>query len=286
MIAYKVLTHDFRPPIQGGDPVLPAGVTFPYQLPMVEADASDAECGAGWNACANIETAIRIAGEWPDGRPSKVFELRSVRGSQPLIRGEKIRAATWDVGGFVQADTLHAARERLYRPMAGEGLEVGDIVAEVEAWSTALSRPQRDAAAVEEALGGALRIRGLGWGLRQFGDAWGAWNARDARDARDAWGARAAWAAWAAWDAWGARDAWNAWDAWGAWGARAAWNAWDAWGARDARDALTVFVAGRRGWTRQDPALLTTGLRGAYAAGLSIAIPTGPDELGWAMVGG
>ena len=81
MIAYKVLTHDFRPPIQGGDPVLPAGVTFPYQLPMVEADASDAECGAGWNACANIETAIRIAGEWPDGRPSKVFEMRSVRGS-------------------------------------------------------------------------------------------------------------------------------------------------------------------------------------------------------------
>jgi hypothetical protein len=30
--------------------------------------------------------------------------------------------------------------------------------------------------------------------------------------------------------------------------------------------------------------LLTTGVREAYGAGLDIAIPTGPNTLGWAMV--
>jgi hypothetical protein len=32
-----------------------------------------------------------------------------------------------------------------------------------------------------------------------------------------------------------------------------------------------------------DPAQYTGGLREAYAAGLDGAVPTGPQELGWAM---
>jgi hypothetical protein len=32
-----------------------------------------------------------------------------------------------------------------------------------------------------------------------------------------------------------------------------------------------------------DPAMLTTGLRNAYANGLEMAVPTGPNELGWSM---
>ena len=227
MIAYKVLTHDFRPPIQGGDPILPATVAFPYRLPTVEVDTSDAQCGAGWNACADIETAIRIAGEWPNGRPSQVFELRSVRGARPLKRGDEIRAATWDVRGLVTPSALRDARARLYAPMAGDGLPVEGILAEVEAWSCALGRPAHDEGAVEAGLRGALQVRGLGWSLRRYGAAWAAW---------------------------------------------------------DARDALTVLVAARRGWTQQRPDLLTMGLRDAYAHGLAIAIPTGPAELGWAMV--
>ena len=52
MKAYKVLTHDLRPPVQGGGPVLPAGFVLPYQLPRIEVDASDNDCAPGWNACA------------------------------------------------------------------------------------------------------------------------------------------------------------------------------------------------------------------------------------------
>ncbi len=31
------------------------------------------------------------------------------------------------------------------------------------------------------------------------------------------------------------------------------------------------------------PEKYTTGIRDAYASGLELAIPTGPDELGWVM---
>jgi hypothetical protein len=93
-------------------------------------------------------------------------------------------------------------------------------------------------------------------------DAW------DARAARDAWVARAAWVTRAAWVARVARDARDARDAWAAW---------------DARDARTVFYASRMGWIERPADLLTAGIRDAYAAGLGIAIPTGPNELGWAM---
>ena len=34
MIAYKVVTHDWRPPVQGGDPICDG--RLPYTLPIVE----------------------------------------------------------------------------------------------------------------------------------------------------------------------------------------------------------------------------------------------------------
>ena len=74
-----------------------------------------------------------------------------------------------------------------------------------------------------------------------------------------------------------ARAAWDARDA------LAAWDALDAWDAWDARDAMTVHYAARMEWTKDDAQLLTTGLRDAYGAGLAIALPTGPNEMGWAM---
>ena len=109
--------------------------------------------------------------------------------------------------------------------------------------------------------------------------AW--WDAAwAARAARAAWDARAAWAARAAWDA---RDAWDAWAARAAGAARDAWAARATWAAGAAGAALVVFTARGAGWIAGDPLLLTTGLRDAYAAGLDIALPTGPAELGWAM---
>ena len=63
MKAYKVFTSDLRPPVQGGKPVWDG--TLPYSLPVVNVDTSLAVCGAGWNACRDIETCLRIAGLWP-----------------------------------------------------------------------------------------------------------------------------------------------------------------------------------------------------------------------------
>ena len=64
---------------------------------------------------------------------------------------------------------------------------------------------------------------------------------------------------------------------------RDAWDAWDAWDARAARAALTHAYAATRRWIHAPAALLTSGLREAYGAGLGIALPTGAQELGWAM---
>ena len=49
MTVFKLITHDYRPPIQGGDPVWD-GHTLPFQLPRVTLDTSDADCGSGWCA--------------------------------------------------------------------------------------------------------------------------------------------------------------------------------------------------------------------------------------------
>ena len=65
--------------------------------------------------------------------------------------------------------------------------------------------------------------------------------------------------------------------------ARAARDARVARVARVAWAALTVEYAALMGWTNDDPDLLTTGIRDAYAAGLAVAVPTGENELGWAM---
>jgi len=50
-----------------------------------------------------------------------------------------------------------------------------------------------------------------------------------------------------------------------------------------ARAALCIWYAARRGLFAAAPDMLTVGIRDAYRAGLTLALPTGPSELGWAM---
>lgn len=245
---YKVTTHDLRPPIRGGEPIWDGEV--PYTLPEVEVDTGPEECAAGWNACREPHTALRIAGLWPRGRPSRLWRVR--QNGHPIIeRGDKIRSATWEV--VEEAEVTDAILADLHRPMAVEGLPLDDLVAEVQAWRVALSRPRRDEDAVRAGLQAALDARGLEWNLRRYD------TARAARAARDVWVARGAWGAWGAWVARGARV------------------------GTGARDALTVYVAAKRGWTDHDPHLLTTGLRDAYGAGLAVAVPVEDGVLGYAM---
>ena len=267
--AWKVLTHDLRLPVQGGEPVFDG--KLPYVLSPAAVDDSPADCAAGWNACASPETALRIAGIWPNGRPARLFHVET--GAEVVGRGNKLRAAAWTITAEATEDEVRAAIRALSAPF---GDLADEITEEQLAWRAALARPGHDAAAVEAGLRTALKTRRLSaWTTRSFAcaeDAWAAWAAWAARDALAAGDARAARGAWDAWAAWAARDAWDAWDARDAWAARAAGDAWA---------AITAWYAAKRGWVQTDP--LTTGIRDAYTAGLGVAIPTGPDELGWAM---
>jgi len=47
--------------------------------------------------------------------------------------------------------------------------------------------------------------------------------------------------------------------------------------------ALIVEFAARKGWTNQDPLLLTTGVRDAYENGLELVSPVAGGVLGYCM---
>ncbi len=214
MRGFKILTHDYRPPVQQGDPVWD-GVTLPYDLPVAKLDLSETECGAGWNFCADIAPAARIAGLWKNGCASAVLEVEAV--GTVVERGDKIRTDRLVIVGRADRATMV---EHLGRPFGNHAARMGESQV---AWWEALGSERRKVRNVERGLRQSLKARGLdGWKLRRYDTAWDAWAARDA------------------WDAWAARDARDARAAWAAWAARAAWAAWAAqaaWAARDAQAA-------------------------------------------------
>jgi hypothetical protein len=285
---YKILTNDFRSPIQGGEPIFDGVV--PCVLPKVSLDQSDKECGAGWNFCQSAHVAFRVAGLWPDGWPSRLYRVEPI--GKTITRDDKCRAAQIRI--LEQIVDVEPYVRRLSEPF---GDHTEKMCEQQMMWREALSRPFRDRKLVEEGLARALATRGLQWSLKRFPDVPAArtardlWVALDALDALDAWNAWDAWNTRDAWSAWNTRDTWSSWNTRTVWNTRDAWYAWntrtvwDAWDAKDAKDALSVFYVVKMGWIDRTPELLTTGIREAYASGLGIALPTGPDELGWAMTG-
>jgi hypothetical protein len=175
MTGYKVFTSALRPPVQGGEPVW-SGET-PFTLPEVRLDRSRAECSYGYNFCADLHTALRIAGLWPDGYPSRVF---AVEAEDAITRGDKCRAGVLTILRELPEAEVAAGVRRLSEPF---GAHAERIAAEQMAWRAALARPEWDAAAVRDGLHAALAKRGLNWQVKQYDTAW------------DAWAARAAWAA-------------------------------------------------------------------------------------------
>ena len=271
---YKVLTHDLRPPIQGGEPLWADGGGYPIRLPAVVLDMSAGMCDQGWCACGGPHEALKIAGLWPDGWPSRLFAVRSE--SEWLERGCGLRTAGPLI---VEREMLvtDGILARLHEPMAG-GLSMEALVCEVQAWRVALGRPERDPAAVEAGLRAALDTRGLrGWELRRFEcaqDAWRSWAARDAKPAWDSWytlGAAGTWDTWRVDPSWYGTDVWYL--------SEPGYT----WAAHSASDALAMYVDRSRRGAPGDPYALTTGLRDAYRAGLALAVPAGSTELGWAM---
>ena len=291
MTYYKLLTHDLRPPIEGGDPIWD-GKTLPFELPHRKHDTSGGDCGAGWNFVDDLAAGFRIAGLWPTGRPSRVLIVEPDGGH--VQRGEKYRSSHLTI---LREATEAEITEGIAKLSSVFGEHAKAMVEEQIAWRRYLARPAYDEGKVEAGLRRALMSRSLAhWQLRRFDsarDARDAWEARGVRGARDAGGAGAAWDAGDAWDARGARAAKDVWAAWAAWDARAAWGAWGArearearaaWDARAARDALKHFYAVHAGWLDAPDDQFTVGIRDAYEHGLEIAIPVGQNVLGWAMM--
>src|SRR5438445_7908634 len=158
---YKVLTHDLRSPLQGGDPLWSG--PLPVTLPAVALDTSAEECAPGWNYTGELSTALRIAGLWSDGWPSRAFAVEAV--SDAIERGEKRRSSVLTVPREVAESEIAEAVRRMSEPF-GDLAE--EMTQEQMAWRRALSRPERDEAAVDADLRAALKARGLTWTLRQF----------------------------------------------------------------------------------------------------------------------
>src|SRR3990167_194321 len=266
---FKIFTHDWKSPIQGGEPL---NITsFPHILPKVSVDISSNECGEGWNYTKTLIEAVRIVGYWPTGRPAQITVVQPL--DKEFERGRKCRTAQLEIIRLAtETEIKQSMLENIQQWIPESLYNIG--VEEQWNWYIALGRPNYRKLLVQNGLIDALSIRGLSqWQLKQYtnaGDArvaWDTWDGRDGRAARDAWdvwGARAARDIWAAQDAWNARaarDAWDVWDVWGAraaraardiWAAQVAWNAraardawdvWDVWGARAARAARDIWAA-------------------------------------------
>jgi hypothetical protein len=270
-LAWKVLTHDRRSPIQGGLPLFAADAELPVKLPEVFLNTSSDICGAGWNACLNLFDALRIGGLWPGGWTSTVWLVEL--GDDAVERGDKLRSSQCLILRAASDTSVAVGVHEMSEPFG----EHAGVMAEAQlAWRAAFTRPHCDAAAVEAGLRVALDTRGLGdWELRRYSAAW------EVRGARGAWGVHDIDEAWATDATWGANSTWGAAATDGAWSVR---ETWGCWGAFDAWRALVWQYAALCGWRGDvDPLKYTTGIIGAYTAGLEYAEPVAPGVLGWAM---
>ena len=189
---FKILTHDFCPPVQGGKPVWD-GVKLPHRLRKVRLDVSDVECGAGWNYTDDLSTALLIAGLWSNGRPACCLVVEP--SEDAVERGNKRRCSKLTIVRRCTHEEILAGIRGLPIDFAGHKER---MVASQAAWYEALGRPERDELQVEQNLQLALEARGLPWQLQRYDSARGAWGAWGA------WGARGGWGAWGGRDAWGA----------------------------------------------------------------------------------
>jgi len=177
MRGWKVLTHDYRPPVQGGKPVWDGTAGAVTSKALV--DRSEIECGRGWNFTVKPETALRIGGLWPDGRPSRLIRVEAQ--GEVVVRGDKCRAEQIIFGKEAGPAKVRSAVTALYGQFVEEHRT--RMADSTMLWRAALARPVRDEEAVAAGIRAALTARGLDWELVRFPDAWAARAARDARAA-------------------------------------------------------------------------------------------------------
>lgn len=263
---YKVFTHNLCSPIQGGKPVWNGAL--PFALPKVSVDTSLAECGAGWNMCLSPGTALSIAGLWPDGRPSRIFELEPT--DTVYSRGLKSRTSSAIITRELTTPEIAAGvlefSQRNLSPYADDMCRLQLL------WRSSLQRPVCNKQAVATSLDNAW----VGWrskevrNAREAQDMWKAWEGRDALAAREA---QDMWTAWEARDMW-KWTAWEARDAWVAWEGRAAWDAWAA--------CIEEFALLNK-WIKSPSGPSRTKIREAYANGAAVTYLVAPGCIGYIM---
>jgi hypothetical protein len=175
---FKILTHDWRAPLQGGAPLCDG--VLPVELPSVELDTSENECGTkgGYHYSAELHHAASVAGFWSTGRPARCLIVTAAEDA--IQRGDKRRSSSVTLDRLCSDAEIQAAMRALVEPWAGEHTDA--LVAEQWAWYVALGRPEHDADRVEMELKRALEARGLAWTLNRYDNAraaraaWAAWN--------------------------------------------------------------------------------------------------------------
>src|SRR6266850_2502811 len=185
MTFWKLFTHDFCSPLQGGKPVWDG--SLPFTLPIVKLDTGDKECSHGWNFVDDLAKGFQIAGMWPNGRPSCVGVIEPSKDA--IQRKDKWRSSGGKIVRFATEIEIAQGIEQFSKVFKGFESE---MASEQIAWRYALGRPENNEAAVVEGLEKALAHRGLKWTVKKYGaarDAWAAWAAWDARAARAAWAA-------------------------------------------------------------------------------------------------
>ena len=182
---WKSLTHDFRPPLQGGNPLCD-GKTWPVTLPEVPLDRSSNECGVqgGWHFCRTIEATFGIAGMWRTGRPNAIVAVEPI--GDIIERKDKCRASSLALLRYATDDEV---REGIGQFSKAFGAHRDGMAQEQWLWYQALGRPYLYHDAVVAGLQTALTTRSLSWTIKEFDSAWGA---REAGEAWEAWGARGA----------------------------------------------------------------------------------------------
>ena len=284
---FKVLTHDLRPPLQGGAPLFKEG-QIPFKLPKVLVDKSSKECSFGWNACRTPEQALHITSLWPDGHLARLFKVE-VEDDLIVERGNKVRFPS---GTLTEEITdLTEVLNKLHEPL-GDIQE--DLTQEVLKWIEALKRPNQDPDSVEACLQEALKARGLqGWKLERYRSIDAMHDCRIRNINRHL--------------STDMRPTWQAWESHATSVARQAWESVNIchppkhlgglkgdllgiWSGTNVWPALMFWVAARKGWLEEgtpcwDPMLLTTGLRDAYRNGLDLVLPIRTKTLGWVMKG-
>ena len=158
---FKIFTHDFKSPLQGGDVIWDG--SLPFDLPKVRLDTSDTKCGAGWNFVDSIATGFRIAGMWPAGRPSIVALVEP--GGDAIQRKDKWRSSTLRIRNLASESQIAIAIEefsQVFKPFES------DMAFEQLQWRYALGRPENNETAVVEGLEKALAHRGFKWTVKRY----------------------------------------------------------------------------------------------------------------------